>query len=184
MRNISWGERLTGSVGRQTAHFYRLTVTEEDLKKGVIISCSSDRGDRFKLLFFDGLGDVSMAEESRQNHDGPSEAAVFAVPFERHRMGHQSQVVSHRKRDRDGLPKIFSLFDSFEVDSSSLLPGSHVFCVYGDNWFKETRYSLRCLVAAAYPATSGCVEKIKEAEQELASLKEEVNSFQVPFLWE
>ena len=38
---------------RQAAHFYRITVTESDLKSGLIITCKSTGKDKFKLVFFD-----------------------------------------------------------------------------------------------------------------------------------
>ena len=44
---------LSGTVERQAAHFYRITVTESDLKSGLIITCKSTGKDKFKLVFFD-----------------------------------------------------------------------------------------------------------------------------------
>ena len=44
---------MSGTVERQAAHFFRITVTESDLKAGIIISCKSTRKDKFKTVFFD-----------------------------------------------------------------------------------------------------------------------------------
>ena len=44
---------VAGTVERQAAHFYRITVTESDLKSGLIITCKSTGKDKFKLVFFD-----------------------------------------------------------------------------------------------------------------------------------
>ena len=59
----------------------------------------------------------------------------------------------------------------------SLMPGTHLFCVYGDNWFQSVRYSLRCLVAV--PQDTDCVETIKTTEEKLATKKRELEKFQV-----
>ena len=59
----------------------------------------------------------------------------------------------------------------------SLMPGTHLFCVYGDNWFQSVRYSLRCLVAV--PQATDCVETIKTTEEKLATKKKELEKFQV-----
>ena len=59
------------------------------------------------------------------------------------------------------------------------MPGTHLFCVYGDNWFQSVRYTLRCLVAV--PQTSDCVETIKTTEDKLATKKKELETFQSEF---
>ena len=57
------------------------------------------------------------------------------------------------------------------------MPGTHLFCVYGDNWFQSVRYTLRCLVAV--PQDTDCVETIKTTEDKLATKKKELEKFQV-----
>jgi len=59
------------------------------------------------------------------------------------------------------------------------MPGTHLFCVYGDNWFQSVRYSLRCLVAV--PQDTDCVETIKTTEEKLATKKRELEKFQSEF---
>ena len=42
VEDLLWGQTVTGTVERQAAHFYRITVTEGDLKVSVQgISCAS-----------------------------------------------------------------------------------------------------------------------------------------------
>ena len=70
-----------------------------------------------------------------------------------------------------------SLFDPFFYQSLSA--GTHLFCVYGDNWFQSVRYTLRCLVAV--PQDTDCVETIKNSEEKLAIKKKELEKFQSEF---
>ena len=53
-------QTVSGTVERQAAHFYRITVTESDLKAGVIISCKSSGKDKFKTVFFDNQVSVTL----------------------------------------------------------------------------------------------------------------------------
>ena len=53
-------QTVSGTVERQAAHFFRITVTESDLKAGVIISCKSTGKDKFKTVFFDNQVSVTM----------------------------------------------------------------------------------------------------------------------------
>merc|ERR1712141_457630 len=61
----------------------------------------------------------------------------------------------------------------------SLMPGTHLFCVYGDNWFQSVRYTLRCLVAVNKEAS--CVQTIQSTEEKLAEKKKALESFQGEF---
>lgn len=49
VETLIWGQTVSGTVERQNAHFFKITITEEDLKNGVIISCSSTGNDKFKV---------------------------------------------------------------------------------------------------------------------------------------
>ena len=42
VQSLEWGQTVSGSVERQCAQFFKLTVTEQDLKQGVIINCFSN----------------------------------------------------------------------------------------------------------------------------------------------
>ena len=93
-------------------------------------------------------------------------------------------VVPPNSQNKNGFPP------------QNLLPGTHLFCVYGDNWFQSVRYSqpyhhtwtfllhplflrytLRCLVAV--PQDTDCVTTIKTTEEKLANKKKELEVFQV-----
>merc|ERR1719325_593398 len=41
VEELLYGQTVTGTVERQTGHFFKLKITEDDLKNGVIISCTS-----------------------------------------------------------------------------------------------------------------------------------------------
>jgi len=174
---LQWGQEVGGTVERQAAHFYRISVTEEDLKNGVIISCRSSGKDKFKIVFFDTSGHVTMVEESQQSKKC-SEANVYAVPFARyHLLDYMPlSVMKHLEED---VPPVFMILDTFDKDIKDLRPGNHLFCVYGDNWFQSVKYTLKCLVAV--PPSSEQVASITGTEERLAGKKKELEGFQSEF---
>ena len=48
VETLIWGQSIAGTVERQCGHFFKLTITEQDLKNGVIIQCTSAGNDKFK----------------------------------------------------------------------------------------------------------------------------------------
>ena len=50
VETLLWGQTVTGTVDRQAAHFFRITITQADLDNGVIISCSSTGTSESSLL--------------------------------------------------------------------------------------------------------------------------------------
>merc|ERR1719273_1294287 len=85
-------------------------------------------------------------------------------------------MMKHLEED---VPPVFMILDTYDVKTQNLLPGTHLFCVYGDNWFQSVRYTLRCLVAV--PQDTDCVTTIKSTEEKLATKKRELETFQSEF---
>ena len=132
VNDLIWGQTISGTVERQNAHFFRIKVTEKDLSDGVIISCVSNGNDKFKVVFFDNDGNVTMVEES-QKRKKHSEANLYVVPYGRYNLI-ESMPLSMMKHMDEEVPPVFMILDTYDKDVKSLLPGNHLFCVYGDNW--------------------------------------------------
>jgi len=177
VEDLLWGQTVSGTVERQAAHFYRITVTEADLKAGVMITCKSTGKDKFKIVFFDQEGNVRMVEESQVTKRA-SEANLYVVPFGRYNLM-ETMPLSMIKHMEEDVPPVFMILDTFDKDIKSLLPGTHLFCVYGDNWFQSVRYTLRCLVSVSTDAN--CVQTIQTTEEKLAEKKKELENFQSEF---
>jgi len=177
VETLIWGQSIAGTVERQNGHFFKLTITEQDLKNGVIISCTSAGNDKFKVIFFDNDGNVRLVEES-QKRKRHSEANLYVVPFARYQLMETMPLSMMRHLDEE-VPPVFMILDTFDKDIKSLLPGTHLFCVYGDNWFQSVKYNLKCVVSI--PPTDECVETIKTSEMLLAEKKKHLEEFQGEF---
>jgi len=177
VETLMFGQAISGTVERQSAHFFKLAISEADLKNGVIISCTSNGNDKFKVIFFDTEGNVTMVEES-QRRKRHSESNLYVVPFPRYQLLETMPLAMMKHMD-DEVPPVFMILDTFDVDIKSLLPGTHLFCVYGDNWFQSVRYTLKCL--SAIPPSDECVGTIQDSEKQLAKKKKELEDFQGEF---
>merc|ERR1712156_887414 len=175
---LEYGQTVSGVVERQSAHFFQIDVTESDMKNGIIVNCVSNGGDKFKVVFFDKDGQVNMVEESQTRKKKNSEANLFLVPFDRYNLSDTMPLSLLKKLDED-IPPVFMILDTFEKEVRSILPGRHLFCVYGDNWFQSVKYNLKVLVAE--PRDEMNAIKIMESEIRLADKKEHLEKFQPEF---
>ena len=175
---LEYGQEVSGTVERQSAHFYKISVSEEDLKKGVVIHCFSNGGDKFKVVFFDKDGQVNLVEES-QGKKKKSEANLFLVPFERYNLTDTMPLSMLKKLDED-VPPVFMILDTFEKDVRSLLPGEHLFAVYGDNWFQSAKYHLQVIVGNSREDPTSI--RIMDSEIQLADKKQHLVIFQPQFM--
>merc|ERR1712156_80888 len=175
---LEYGQTVSGVVERQSAHFFQIDVTESDMKNGIIVNCVSNGGDKFKVVFFDKDGQVNMVEESQTRKKKSSEANLFLVSFDRYNLSDTMPLSLLKKLDED-IPPVFMILDTFEKEVRSILPGRHLFCVYGDNWFQSVKYNLKVLVAE--PRDEMNAIKIMESEIRLADKKEQLEKFQPEF---
>ena len=175
---LKMGDVVSGTVERQAAHFYWIDISEEDMKNGVVVNCASHGGDKFKVVFFDKEGQVNIVEES-QSKKKRSEANLFFVPFDHYNLSESMPLSMMKKLDED-IPPVFMILDTFEKEVRSILPGRHLFCVYGDNWFQSVKYSLKVLVAESREDQSAL--NIMDTEKQLAEKKEHLEKFQPEFI--
>merc|ERR1712241_1442304 len=107
-----------------------------------------------------------------------SEANLFLVPFDHYNLSDTMQLSMLKKLDED-IPPVFMILDTFEKEVRSILPGQHLFCVYGDNWVQSVKYNLQVLVAE--PRDEMNALKIMETEIRLADKKDHLEKFQPEF---
>jgi len=114
VEDLLWGQTVSGTVERQAAHFFRITVTESDLKAGIIISCKSTGKDKFKTVFFDNQGHVTMVEESQLNKRA-SESNLYVVPYGRYNLM-ETMPLAMMKHLEEDVPPVFMILDTYDKD--------------------------------------------------------------------
>ncbi|KAI6199002.1 J domain-containing protein [Aphelenchoides besseyi] len=164
---------LTGSVANQEAHFYRVKMTEELGKHGVIIRCKAPLGSKFKLVLFDKEGGVRMIRESQKQRTDVC-AEFYFVPFDR---VHIDELVPIRNFNEDKeTPLPFLHLEALETEASEILEArDHVLCVYGDNYCQSVTYNLIFL-----PFNENCselMETLNALGPELTAKKSQMATF-------
>lgn len=141
VQDLIWGWSYDGSVDRQGARFFRITVDARQAMNGFIVFCRSLNG-KFKLIVFDSVGSVLHHEESQRTRDGSQfETSLY---FTRHKMYHLSKPLPDALSEQD-IPSLFSTLDSFAECNMPILEGQYLICVYGDNFIGKTFFSLLCV---------------------------------------
>ena len=71
-----------------------------------------------------------MVEESQQRKR-KSGANLFVVPFGRYNLSETMPLTMMKRLDEE-VPPVFMILDTYDKDIKNLLPGTHLFCVYGE----------------------------------------------------
>lgn len=118
-----------------------------------------------------------ISEESSKKKKSTA-ADMYFVPFDRMQLSEFFPIKFFM--DDKEVPLNFHLLDTFEPASNIRLePGKHLFCVYGDNWLQDVKYSVQVLIAES---GSSKVSEIQELEKTLKQKKEVMTQFQTEFM--
>ncbi|KAL2904179.1 Chaperone protein dnaJ 16 [Bienertia sinuspersici] len=123
------GQALFRKVEKHSAHFYSVTITEEEAQGGLVCRVQSSDKSKFK--------------------------AVAA-------------------KDPDAA--FFKKLDGFQpCELSELKAGTHVFAVYGDNFFKNVSYTIEVLCASPFMKEK---DDLREVEAQLLNKRAELSKFE------
>mmetsp|Transcript_15467 Transcript_15467/g.22758 ORF Transcript_15467/g.22758 Transcript_15467/m.22758 type:complete len:387 (-) Transcript_15467:224-1384(-) len=170
------GRTYNGSVERQQAIFFRLNVTEQQSKDGIVMMCTSSNKSRFKLVLFDNQGSVRFQDESSAYGKKATAAFLYFTPF-------QTSVLKppfpDLTRASDPLPPVFQQFENFITTAPrSIEAGSHLICLYGDNFLRSAQYSFKVVAAVT---TEGLVGALTSKDDDINRKKEELLVLQEEF---
>ncbi|KAI6176696.1 DnaJ domain protein [Aphelenchoides bicaudatus] len=172
------GVWVSESVGNQEGRFYKIHMTEELAKHGVVIKCKSYSGSKFKLVLFDKEGGARIITESQKKKKDVA-AELYFVPFERVNVA-EFVPMRHYLEDKE-TPLPFHYLDAIETQGGhSLEPHDHYLCVYGDNFFQSVKFKLIFL-----PLNEQCSEVISSLKvlgPELTDKKRDMGTFQKEYM--
>nr|ADD24101.1 Chaperone protein dnaJ 16 [Lepeophtheirus salmonis] len=172
---VEYGKEVAAKLPRQSAKFFWITVSQSDLNKGVLVLCRSNGNDKFKVIFFDKDGQVSMIQESRKLKKH-SEANILLLPFPHYQLNEQD-IFSRMSED---IPSVFMALDLFNKDTKSLIPGKHLFCVYQDNWLFQGNFTMKCLEGLSQGTEFE--QEIRRVEDQMVTKKKEMEEFQPEYV--
>ncbi|KFK44475.1 hypothetical protein AALP_AA1G261200 [Arabis alpina] len=173
------GQAISKKVEKQCAHFYAVTITEEDVHSGLVCRVESSSKSKFKLLYFDqeansGLS-LALQEDSKKTGKITS-AGMYFLGFPVYRLDH---TVNSMAQAKDPESAFFKKLDGFQqCEVTELKAGTHVFAVYGDNFFKSVSYTIQVLCAATFTQEK---EDLRSVEAQILTKRAELAKFETEY---
>ncbi|XP_015895555.1 chaperone protein dnaJ 15 [Ziziphus jujuba] len=179
VRPLPIGASVSGKVDKQNAHFFGVTINEQQAECGIVVRVTSNAQSKFKLLYFEqdvngGYG-LALQEDSEKTGKVTS-AGMYFLHFQVYRMDSTVNALAMAKDPEAAFFKRLEGLQPCEV--SELKAGTHIFAVYGDNFFKTATYTIEALCAKSYEDTT---EKLKDIEAQILRKRNELRQFETEY---
>ncbi|MFQ6648425.1 hypothetical protein Gotur_021522 [Gossypium turneri] len=169
IRPLQLGQPISRKVEKQCAHFYSVTITEDEARDGFVC----------RLLYFEleENGGLSLALQEDSAKTGKvTSAGMYFLGFPVYCLDQTTNSVAAAK-DPDAA--FFKKLDGFQpCEITELKPGKHVFAVYGDNFFKSVSYTIEAICAAPFIEEK---ENLRAVEAEILSKRAELSKFETEY---
>ncbi|KAG8051841.1 hypothetical protein GUJ93_ZPchr0001g31515 [Zizania palustris] len=179
VRPLPVGTSATGKVDKQCAHFFGVTIIEEQAQSGIVVRVTSAAQSKFKLLFFEqeSNGGYGLAlQEDSQKAGKMTSAGMYFLHFQVYRMDSTVNALAMAKDPEAAFFKRLEGLQPCEV--SALKPGTHIFAVYGDNFFKPASYTIEAMCAKSYEDTT---QRLKEIESKILEKRNDLRQFETEY---
>jgi len=187
---LEYGKPVVGKVDKQAVNYYQIEVTEEQAARGVVVHAISRTCSKFKLLQFEherdgGLALVEQADSVKSKCDGVkvTRAGFYFVHFAVCTLEGAPSMI---QVGEDPTQALFRRLDGIKrTEVTSLTAGSHVFAVYGDNWFKKAQYVIEAVyldAPASVEQMHPLAQNLKTAEDNVLAQRQHLAAFEKEFL--
>ncbi|CAF2138834.1 unnamed protein product [Brassica rapa] len=179
VRPLPIGTSVSGKVEKQCAHFFGVTISEQQAESGVVVRVTSAAQSKFKLLYFeqDSSGGYGLALQEESEKTGKvTSAGMYFLHFQVYRMDSTINALAVAKDPESAFFKRLEGLQPCEV--SELKAGTHIFAVYGDNFFKTASYTIEALCAKTYEDTT---ENLKEIEAQILRKRNDLRLFETEY---
>ncbi|XP_009127626.1 chaperone protein dnaJ 15 [Brassica rapa] len=179
VRPLPIGTSVSGKVEKQCAHFFGVTISEQQAESGVVVRVTSTAQSKFKLLYFeqDSSGGYGLALQEESEKTGKvTSAGMYFLHFQVYRMDSTINALAVAKDPESAFFKRLEGLQPCEV--SELKAGTHIFAVYGDNFFKTASYTMEALCAKTYEDTT---ENLKEIEAQILRKRNDLRQFETEY---
>ncbi|CAI0552956.1 unnamed protein product [Linum tenue] len=179
IRPLPIGTSVSGKVEKQCAHFFGVTISEQQAESGIVVRVSSSAQSKFKvvcthknLVFSFMPGKVPNSEKTGK----VTSAGMYFLHFQVYRMDSTVNALAIAKDPDAAFFKRLEGLQPCEV--SELKAGTHIFAVYGDNFFKTATYTIEALCAKSYEDTT---ERLKEIETQILRKRNDLRQFETEY---
>ncbi|KAK4753819.1 hypothetical protein SAY87_001923 [Trapa incisa] len=179
IRPLPIGTSVSGKVEKQCAHFFSVTINEQQAEAGIVIRVISTTQSKFKLLYFeqDPHGGYGLAlQEDSEKAGKATSAGMYFLHFQVYRLDSTLNALAMAKDPEAAFFKRLEGLQPCEI--SELKSGTHIFAVYGDNFFKTATYTIEALCAKSYEDTT---QKLKDIEAQILRKRNELRQFETEY---
>ncbi|OAY79231.1 Chaperone protein dnaJ 16 [Ananas comosus] len=178
IRRLQLGQSLYRKVEKQSAHFYSVEVTEREAQMGLVCRVHSTDKSKFKLLYFEQeeTGGLSLAlQEDSAKAGKVTSAGMFFLGFPVYRFDQTNSMAVAKDPDA----AFFKKLDGFQpCEVNELKAGTHIFAVYGDNFFKSASYTIEVLCAEPFSEEK---KNLRDVEAKLLTKRAELSKFETEY---
>ncbi|TKY45489.1 Chaperone protein dnaJ 15 [Spatholobus suberectus] len=177
--SVSGKMKLNSSLldGREAmCSFFGVTINEQQAESGIVIRVTSTAQSKFKLLYFeqDANGGYGLAlQEDSEKTGKVTSTGMYFLHFQVYRMDSTVNALAMAKDPEGAFFKRLEGLQPCEV--SELKPGTHIFAVYGDNFFKTASYTIEAVCVKSYEDTT---QKLKDVEAQILRKRNELRQFE------
>ncbi|XP_055809686.1 chaperone protein dnaJ 15-like [Solanum dulcamara] len=179
VRPLPIGTSVSGKVEKQNAHFFGVTISDEQAEAGIVVRVTSAAQSKFKLLYFehDVSGGYGLAlQEDSEKAGKVTSAGMYFLHFQVYRMDSTVNALAMAKDPEAAFFKRLEGLQPCEV--SQLNAGTHIFAVYGDNFFKPASYTIEALCAKTYEDTT---HNLQDIEAQILRKRNELRQFETEY---
>eukprot|EP00252_Welwitschia_mirabilis_P012186 TRINITY_DN2708_c0_g3_i1.p1 TRINITY_DN2708_c0_g3~~TRINITY_DN2708_c0_g3_i1.p1 ORF type:complete len:399 (-),score=100.79 TRINITY_DN2708_c0_g3_i1:246-1442(-) len=179
VRPLPLGRPASDKVEKQKAHFFGISITEEQAASGIVVRVTSQAQSKFKLLYFEqetngGYG-LALQEDS-EKAGKVTAAGMYFLHFQVYRLDSTVNALAMAKDPDAAFFKKLEGLQPCEV--SELKAGTHIFAVYGDNFFKSASYSIEAVCAKTFEESTS---KLKDVESKILAKRNELRQFETEY---
>ncbi|XP_010928550.1 chaperone protein dnaJ 16 isoform X3 [Elaeis guineensis] len=155
------------------------TILEEALNGAVTINPLQLGQSLFrKLLYFEQEenGGLSLALQEDSIKTGKvTSAGMFFLCFPVYRFDHSNSMAIAKDPDA----AFFKKLDGFQpCEINELKAGTHIFAVYGDNFFRNANYTIEAMSAEPFSAEK---EELRDVEAKILTKRAEISKFETEY---
>ncbi|KAF3771561.1 Chaperone protein dnaJ 15 [Nymphaea thermarum] len=186
IRPLQVGSSSSSKVEKQQAHFYSVSINDQQAQDGIVIRVVSSSQSKFK--------------EDSEKAGKVTSAGMYFLHFQVYRLDSTLNALAMAKDPESAFFKRLEGLQPCEV--AELKAGTHIFAVYGqclflhlddlivvicflgckfldfvlgDNFFKPASYTIEALCAKSYEETT---QKLKDIEAQILSKRNELRQFE------
>nr|XP_043614856.1 chaperone protein dnaJ 15-like [Erigeron canadensis] len=179
VKSLPLGSRARGKVEKQSADFYDVTVNEEEAKAGIVVRVTSGAQNKLKLLYFEqeNVRAYKLAlQEDTEKTLKVATAGMYFLHFQVYRMDSSVNALAMAKDPKTALFKRLEGLQPCEI--SEIKAGTHIFAVYGDNFFTSASYKIEAVCAATYKSSTN---ELKDIEEKILKKRTDLRQFEIEY---